>query len=193
MAPKCDWDVKVSRHPRSSAHEIDHEPDFHQHKSDSIGLSNRQDSYEAEIARAGQQLDELQKEIAACRLVTFRDLIQHQKDFHLEHPENRSLGWRYVLNASQDWVKTRQNWPANEKPKRKEQKSASLALLKEQRSSGTGREADIENLQRTKNANLQQLSLLRSLEHERKYISQLQQDDGTRKSPPDPQQVNHNH
>src|SRR3569833_2830821 len=34
-------------------------------------------------------------------------------DFHLRHPENRSLGWRYVLDTTEDWVKNQEKWPAN--------------------------------------------------------------------------------
>lgn len=43
------------------------------------------------------------------------------QDFHLQHPENRPEGWRYVLNATEDWVKWKQNWPANIKKREEKQ------------------------------------------------------------------------
>lgn len=61
-------------------------------------------------------------------------LLAPLKDFHLRRPENRSLGWRYVLEASEDWVKNSEEWPANIKKRQKaeqakkdqEEKSRSL-------------------------------------------------------------------
>ncbi|KAF4945780.1 hypothetical protein FSARC_14363 [Fusarium sarcochroum] len=44
------------------------------------------------------------------------------KDFHLQRPQNRSLGWRYVLNATEDWVKNKEHWPENLKKEEEEKK-----------------------------------------------------------------------
>jgi nitrate reductase (NAD(P)H) len=151
--PQIPWQVTVRDHPGSSATEIEQEPNWgvagSQHR---VGFKNRQDrkpglthsdhdaSDEApslsNSTESEQDLDDLaagsaaKAELArlAARksqgdLLSFSDLVEHQPDLHLKHPENKSLGWRYVLNATEDWVKYGQEWPANIERKRKEQQA----------------------------------------------------------------------
>ncbi|TLD09664.1 hypothetical protein E2P81_ATG10191, partial [Venturia nashicola] len=56
-------------------------------------------------------------------LLSFADIIEHEPDLYLQHPENKSVGWRYVLNATEDWVKYKQDWPVNIERKKKEQEA----------------------------------------------------------------------
>ena len=62
---------------------------------------------------ADEKLRELKTKESHGELVNFRDLIKNQQDFHLRYPENRSIGWRYVLDFTEDWVKNEQSWSAN--------------------------------------------------------------------------------
>ena len=84
------------------------------------------DAFENE---ANEELHELRSKEGHGELVNFRDLIKDQRDFHLRYPENRSIGWRYVLDATEHWVKNEQRWPANikreqEAARRKEEEHA---------------------------------------------------------------------
>ncbi|OAA55621.1 Oxidoreductase, molybdopterin-binding domain protein [Cordyceps fumosorosea ARSEF 2679] len=125
-AHKKPWLVHVRNHPGSSKQDIANEPDWgrgHQHR---VGFRNKRHrvpgfahdgNYSTHVRRARELRKELIDEETAGRLVNFRDL-----DLHLRHPENRSLGWRYVIDATEDWVKNKQRWPANiQREKKKEQ------------------------------------------------------------------------
>jgi nitrate reductase (NAD(P)H) len=133
--PQIPWQVTVQDHPGSSTTEIEQEPNWgvagSQHR---IGFKNRQDrkpglthtdddaSDEAPSLShslgSEEDLDDIAAGTAAKAelarlaarksqgdLLSFSDLIKHQPDLHIKHPENKSLGWRYVLNATEDWVK----------------------------------------------------------------------------------------
>jgi nitrate reductase (NAD(P)H) len=151
--PQIPWQVTVQDHPGSSTTEIEQEPEWaiagSQHR---VGFKNRQDRRPglthtsddpsdetpdlSHSSGSEEDLDDIaagsaaKAELAGLEarksqgdLLSFSDLIEHQPDLHLEHPENKSLGWRYVLNATEDWVKYDQNWPANAERKQKEQQA----------------------------------------------------------------------
>nr|POF13967.1 nitrate reductase [nadh] 1 [Quercus suber] len=143
------WRVQVRQHAGSSQQDIKNEPDWtsgHEHR---IGYRNRQDRFpgltheqdEGELTPeltgsadstssddmeeqfdedAKRDFDQLRQKVKEGDLVNFRDIISNEKDFHLRYPENRSLGWRYVLNATEDWVKNEEEWPANVERRKKE-------------------------------------------------------------------------
>ncbi|TKA71910.1 hypothetical protein B0A55_07200 [Friedmanniomyces simplex] len=149
------WRVQVRDHPGSSAQDIHDEPEWtggHQHR---IGFKNRQDrlpglthdedagedpgstlssstsdpnsvTEEEFDEEAKRDLEQLENRQERGDLVNFRDIISGEKDFHLRYPENRSLGWRYVLDCTEDGVKNKPKWPANIK-KRKKQDEAQKA------------------------------------------------------------------
>ncbi|KAI1389571.1 uncharacterized protein F4822DRAFT_205202 [Hypoxylon trugodes] len=128
--PVIPWVIRVGDHPGSSAEEIANEPDWdsrHPHhigfkdENRVAGITHRNDDYDEEISEAKEQWKELKKEKKEGELLNFRDIITHQKDIHLEHPENHPVGWRYVLDASEDWVKNTEEWPANIKRRQKEE------------------------------------------------------------------------
>ncbi|KAK4632266.1 Nitrate reductase [NADH] 1 [Fulvia fulva] len=143
------WTVHVREHPGSTKDGISNEPDWshgHQHR---IGFLNRQGRLPGvthqddevgnllELTRSSsssepdeeEEFDEQAKkdyeqpEARAKKgdLISFRDLITNEKDFHLRYPENRSLGWRYLLEATEDWVKNEEDWPANIEKRKKEE------------------------------------------------------------------------
>src|SRR5690242_13634473 len=125
------WNVSVRGHPGSSDQEIRAEPDwiklqahaigFKNHDGRRAGLTHHYDR-EEDVEEARRQREDLHRKMATGDLVNFRDLIENQPDFHLRHPENRSLGWRYVLEATEDWVKNQQKWPVNIEKWEKEKK-----------------------------------------------------------------------
>ncbi|ENH65123.1 Nitrate reductase [NADH] 1 [Fusarium oxysporum f. sp. cubense race 1] len=200
------WVVKVQAHPGSTAEEIRNEPDWvsgHQHRigfrdrnNRLPGLTHKDDEYREEVAREKQNEE-----------------ANSFKDFHLRHPENRSLGWRYVLNATEDWVKNKEPWPANlkkqeeeeRKKKEEEAKSDNKNDTPEQehewkRSSDKDKHHDAyaknkENEEKKQEKTSSEkptlsdkytpaeIALLRALEHEKNYIQHLKENNGKRKSP----------
>ncbi|KAM0722163.1 hypothetical protein Q7P37_001604 [Cladosporium fusiforme] len=151
--PQIPWQVTVTDHPGSSAKDIADEPDWTkastQHR---VGFRNRQDrrpglthggdehsdevpeltnssgsdteqDSESFSDEAKAEFEELKQKESHGELVNFADAITHQADFGLHHPEHRSLGWRYVLQTTEDWVKNEQKWPANVERRQKEKKA----------------------------------------------------------------------
>jgi nitrate reductase (NAD(P)H) len=134
--PPIPWRVQVAEHPGSSREEIDQEPDWnsgdrHEHR---IGYRNRFDRKPGMIHEYDEQhgqdhfVDEVrenyEKILGRARkgdLVNFRDIVLNVKDLHLRRPENRSLGWRFVLQCTEDWVKNKEDWPANLQRRQKEE------------------------------------------------------------------------
>jgi nitrate reductase (NAD(P)H) len=101
--PPVPWRVRTTNHPGSSLDEIEQEPNWeteHQHEH-RVGYKNRynrqpgvthehDEQDDTETARAGY--DEIARREEEGDLVNFRDIILNEKDLHLRHPENRSLG-----------------------------------------------------------------------------------------------------
>ncbi|KAK5716161.1 hypothetical protein LTR15_009987 [Elasticomyces elasticus] len=141
------WRVQVLTHPGSSDQDIRDEPTWtgaHQHR---VGVRNRQDrlpglthdedggelpnsssstdatTEKAFDAEARQEFEQLKQRHEQGDLINFRDIISGEKDFHLRYPQNRSLGWRYVLDCTEDGVKNEQNWPANIAKRKKEEEA----------------------------------------------------------------------
>ncbi|KAF4456771.1 hypothetical protein F53441_1207 [Fusarium austroafricanum] len=213
------WTIKVQAHPGSTAEEIRNEPDWghhlHQHRvgfrdrNDRIpGLTHKDDDYREEVAREKQKYLAFQKEEKSGELINFRDLIENQKDFHLKYPENRPQGWRYVLNATEDWVKNKEQWPANLKRKQQQEDEKKKEKEKEENNQNDSTEQEHEwkrssdkdkhhdayakNKENDKEQDQDKLSdkytpaeiaLLRALEHERDYIHHLKENNGKHKSP----------
>jgi nitrate reductase (NAD(P)H) len=135
--PPIPWRVQTTNHPGSSKDEIEEEPNWnsehaHEHR---IGYRNRYDrrpgltheqdehSETHDIEEAREGYEKLKKEAKAGDLINFRDIMQNEKDLHLRHPENRSLGWRFVLQCTEDWVKNKEEWPANIQKRKKEEET----------------------------------------------------------------------
>ncbi|KAL5609456.1 hypothetical protein FOVSG1_004137 [Fusarium oxysporum f. sp. vasinfectum] len=217
------WVVKVQAHPGSTAEEIRNEPDWvsgHQHRigfrdrnNRLPGLTHKDDEYREEVAREKQKYLAFQKRAKSGELINFRDLIENQKDFHLRHPENRSLGWRYVLNATEDWVKNKEPWPANLKKQEVEEKKKKEEEAKSDKKNDTpeqehewkrssdkdkhhdayakNKENEEKKQEKTSSEKPKlsdkytpaEIALLRALEHEKNYIQHLKENNGKRKSP----------
>ena len=255
MLTHTPWSVNVTGHPGSTAEDIGNEPDWsggHQHR---IGFKNRQDRVpglthaadddeEGEISgvwrspsdenyererfdeHAKAEYESLRNSVQKGELVNFRDIILNEEDFHLHDPDNRSLGWRYVLDCTEDWVKNTQKWPANIKRKEKEEAAKTKNEHKttdgvqmehkdggeqpngqkneesqeesqeendwKRKEGGSSKHHDAyavdsesdaeENQKLLERYTPQEIALLRALQHEKDYRSQLQQNDGKGKS-----------
>ncbi|KXJ89323.1 hypothetical protein Micbo1qcDRAFT_212694 [Microdochium bolleyi] len=199
--PQIPWAVKVREHPGSTAEEISNEPHWDATHPHRVGFKNSQDrvagithgsdEYQQEIEQAREQAEELQKHVKHGDLVNFRDVVRSQKDFHLEHPENRPVGWRYVLNTSEDWVQNQEAWPANlaKQKKEQEEKEKTGSEGKDVKDKGTGKEEHEREASGSKHHPAydkytpQEISLLRMLQLEKDYISKLEQNNGQHESP----------
>jgi len=123
------WDVIVSDHPGSTQDEISQEPDWsggHQHR---IGYKNRQhripgvthsqDSQPSEAkdnAKNGD-VDQGSAKKADDQLINFRDAVfENQNDEDKLDTGDRPIGWRNVIEYTEDWIKHGEAWPIN-KPK----------------------------------------------------------------------------
>lgn len=133
--------VNVRSHPGSSAQDIENEPDWghgHEHRVGFVNGQNRvpglthsgdersEDSDpndEVETAEALEKYREFRQDAKEGKLVNFRDIINAQEDLHLRRPDVHSQGWRYVVNAEEDWIKNVENWPANVERKQKEEEA----------------------------------------------------------------------
>ncbi|CAN9120075.1 unnamed protein product [Alternaria sp. RS040] len=234
--PPVPWQVHITDHPGSTREEIEQEPDWsiehnHQHR---VGYKNRDDrragiTHESDETKTRDDVEEAReghKDLTGKEkkgdLVNFRDIVLEEKDLHLRHPENRSLGWRFVLPCTEDWVRNQEEWPANvEKREKEEQKKKNEHQddgAKDQKEGGGT--LDEEQWKRTQGDNdkhhdayaesgedsgyssdeaakkdkteyeklrerysVQEIALLRTLQHEKDYIQTLEQNDGKRKSP----------
>ncbi|KAH9869872.1 hypothetical protein J1614_006792 [Plenodomus biglobosus] len=151
--PRIPWRVSTTDHPGSSHTEIEHEPDWstehnHDHR---IGFRNRagrkpgvthhddEKRHEGDdVTQARAAYKKLQQQKDSGALLNFRDIITSGEDLHLRHPENRSQGWRYVLQCTEDWVKNKEDWPANlERREKEREKAKSQDQAKEENKDGS--------------------------------------------------------
>ncbi|GAB1318017.1 hypothetical protein MFIFM68171_08227 [Madurella fahalii] len=192
------WEVNIKDQPGSSEQDIRDEPDWVQRHSHSIGFKNkdgrrpghadRDSDHEGEIEDARRQLEELRRKIDTGALVNFRDLIQHQPSFHLRHPENRSLGWRYVLQTTEDWVKNKQRWPANVRKWQKAGEAEEQKQAEHEKQGGSLPGGDSQDQRHHKEGEkpeltVQERAFLETLQAERHHRASLKENDGKGKSP----------
>ena len=194
------WDINVKAHQGSSQQDIDDEPDWIKLQSHAIGFKNRDGrrpglihDHEEEVEASCRRREDLKKRVETGDLVNFRDIIESQEDFHLRHPENRSLGWRYVLETTEDWVKSQQRWPAN--LEKWEQAREENEKKKKEGRKGKDEEASDEGQKDQENGEKQgekkpepdlsppEQSLLDTLKREAHYFANLKVNDGKGKSP----------
>ncbi|KAK4204575.1 hypothetical protein QBC40DRAFT_330951 [Triangularia verruculosa] len=108
-------DITHPDHDHEHDHEHDHDP--------GVDREAEEKEHAREIADACWMRSEPRQKIDGWELVNFRDVIKHQYSFHLKHPENRSLAWRYVLETTEDWIKEKEPWPANLAKKQPQEKA----------------------------------------------------------------------
>ncbi|OAX79705.1 hypothetical protein ACJ72_05973 [Emergomyces africanus] len=122
-------------HPGSSKKEIEEEPDWQTAGLHRIGLRNGENYIPGLTHRGDEWLkqeleyeehainveDELKRSLERGDLITVRDVMTKQEDFHLRTPEVFSKGWRYALHTTEDFIKYQQDWPINIQKRQKEE------------------------------------------------------------------------
>ncbi|GKT41145.1 nitrate reductase [NADH] 1 [Colletotrichum spaethianum] len=191
--------VEKTDHPGSSQKEIEKEPNWGSGHNHRIGFKNRDNRVPGYIAEAKGKLSAFHHRVDNGDLVNFEDIVNAQENLSLRHPDNRSVGWRYVLDMTEDWVKYGQKWPANlEAEKKKEmeenKKNDPDAQAKRNTHPTTPPDTPVENSHLKGESDKdkqnpedkyspQELALLRALKHESEYMKNLEANDGKRESP----------
>ncbi|CRK47738.1 hypothetical protein BN1723_016787, partial [Verticillium longisporum] len=117
-------------------------------------------------------------------LINFRDVIDGEDDLRLIHPQDRAVGVRFALDCTEDWVKYGQKWPINEAKKKSQpakpahDDKTSHGDLKDERKNDVGEGETLEDKYTD-----EERALLRALQHEKDYISNLGTNDGNQESP----------
>ncbi|KAL3448342.1 hypothetical protein BJX65DRAFT_317526 [Aspergillus insuetus] len=121
-----------SKPPRPSQPALFTEPDWTKTHSHRVGLRSRDDRFPglthpgddwrfALEEEAEEKIRELQEKVDKGELLTVRDFLAKQEDFHLRRPEVHPRGWRYVLHTSEGYIKEGQGWLVNQRKKEKEE------------------------------------------------------------------------
>ncbi|KAH8434013.1 putative nitrate reductase [Aspergillus melleus] len=168
----------ISPPPSTKTREdIFNEPDWNKVHSHRVGLRNKDDRFPG-LTHDGDdprfQLEELsEKEVemlqamkAKGELLTVRDFMKDQEDFHLTRPEVHPKHWRYVLHTTEDFIKYEEDWPINKKDPKKPHTQANGI-------NGTANDKYTP----------EQLAFLKNLQDEAEYFRTLKINDGKGVSP----------
>ncbi|KAF4918366.1 Nitrate reductase [NADH] 1 [Colletotrichum viniferum] len=166
--------VHKADRPGSCCREIDDEPSWGSGHNNRVGFKNKHNRVPGYVGESKRKLSAYHTLVDNGDLVNFEDIIRAQGNLSLRHPENRSIGWRYVLNVTKKWVKYGQKWPA----KLEAEKKAKKKDADEENGEGRHCQEKPEN-----KYSHHELALLRGLEHESDYIKKLETNDGKRESP----------
>ena len=129
--------IRVGNFEGATKEEVEQEPAWSTGGNHRVGFLNNQ-SRLAGITRDGDHEEEEEadhtftKEAIAKyntlkqaahdgKLLNFQDVMKGQSDFHKQAPENFPPGWRFMVLAREDWIKSEQEWPANIKRREKEE------------------------------------------------------------------------
>ncbi|KAM5429678.1 hypothetical protein McanMca71_007106 [Microsporum canis] len=163
------------KHPGASDLEILNEPDWtrtHSHRVGTrgrdarfMGVTHEGDDYHDELEEVDEKIQELREKVARGELVTVRDIMTDQKDFHLERPDVHPDYWRYILHTTESFIKYGQPWPINQKKEAEE---------KEKHEEAERREQEKEKPKPTP----EEEALLQSLRYEQQYRSSMRINDG---------------
>ncbi|SCO92541.1 probable nitrate reductase [Fusarium oxysporum] len=210
--------MSANKHPGASGLEILNEPDWtktHSHRVGTrgrdarfIGLTHGGDEKVQELEEIAEEtLNELREKVKKGELVTVRDIMQKQMDFHLENPHVHPKFWRYVLHTTESFIKYEQPWPINQKRKEKaeketKEKEQEERELKETEKKNKQKQGDSDQVKQDDkkgredehgdegqkyDANpkhsTEEESLLQCLHYEQKYRSSMRKNDGQGRSP----------
>ncbi|KAL4812038.1 hypothetical protein BDW67DRAFT_179096 [Aspergillus spinulosporus] len=117
--------------PAATELEIFNEPDWTKTHSHRVGRRSRDDRFPG-LTHSGddwrfvleeeaeEKIAELKGKVERGELLTVRDFLAKQQDFHLQRPKVHPQNWRYVLHTSENHIKEEQPWLINEKKKERE-------------------------------------------------------------------------
>ncbi|KAK2873485.1 hypothetical protein FQN49_002322 [Arthroderma sp. PD_2] len=179
--------MSSKKHPGASDLEILNEPDWtrtHSHRVGTRGRDNRfmglthgGDEWYDELAEVDEEIQVLRDKVNRGELVTVRDIMTNQKDFHLKRPDVHPDHWRYVLHTTESFIKQGQPWPANEKKKAKEEEEKGENDRREQEK--RKKETDSSQVGSSKpKPTPEEEALLQFLQHEQQYRSSMERNDG---------------
>lgn len=196
------WFAHEISHPGASLEEIQEEPDWAVGHSHRVGLKTYEGRRAGHTAggpddeltdpkiveTARQKFELLRGKARKGELINFRDVVKGMTDFHLLHPERRAIGWRYVLECTEDEVKYGQEWPAN--IKRQEAKEEADKKEEGKEAGGEARTQKVGEAPKEKKADAEEAALgeaesafIQQLREEIEHISSLENNDGLGKSP----------
>ncbi|KAF7713010.1 Uncharacterized protein PECH_007246 [Penicillium ucsense] len=148
MATKTHYTTPNRTHGGSTQDEIQKEPDWANANHNRIGFRDTHDrqfgythagddSWDEEehrefLAWAKKESEQLGQEIHDHELVTVREFMAKQEDYHLRFPENHPRGWRYVLQTTEDFIKYKQDWPVNKKKRQQQEEEKKKKEAEEQ-------------------------------------------------------------
>ncbi|KAL7944146.1 nitrate reductase [Trichoderma barbatum] len=199
-----DWVAQITEHPGATLEEIQGEPDWNTGHSHRIGFKNhdsRRPGFTGEqlheeledetlVEEAKEQLERLRQKAHQKKLINFRDVVQGIKDFHLVHPALRPLGWRYVLESTEDGIKYTQEWPSNLKRQQNEisqrgQRDNNVGEQEKDSDDSKEHESTPKDAEPTqeKQDSISQPSFLQLLQQDGAYIDSLEPNNGLGKSP----------
>ncbi|KAL4941748.1 hypothetical protein BDV06DRAFT_175761 [Aspergillus oleicola] len=154
-----------------------------------MGLTHTGDEALDELEETAEEnLEELRKKVREGGLVTARDVMTKQADFHLARPDLHPKFWRYVLHTTEQFLKFGQPWPVNQKRKEKEeeeeegQKDNKEGEPQSEDDKKKDKGEDEEEDQGPKMSTEEQ-ALLECLQYEQKYRSSMRRNDGKGFSP----------
>ncbi|KAL4956782.1 hypothetical protein BDW69DRAFT_67808 [Aspergillus filifer] len=196
--------------------EILSEPDWARTHSHRVGTRTRDARFTGLTHSGDEELDELEetaeenfeelrKKVKEGGLVTIRDVMTKQTDFHLARPELHPRFWRYVLHTTEEFLKFGQPWPVNQKSKKEEEEEKKK---KQKAEKGEGQDEQQDDSQKHKKEGEQQgeddkkkdegedeeedqgskmsteeQALLECLQYEQKYRSSMRRNNGKGVSP----------
>ncbi|KAL4917811.1 hypothetical protein BDW62DRAFT_217822 [Aspergillus aurantiobrunneus] len=175
--------------PGASSLEILSEPDWaqtHSHRVGTrcrdarfLGVTHHGDEALSELEEIAQEkLDELRQKVREGGLVTIRDFMSKQTDFHLARPDLHPRFWRYVLHTTESFLKYAQPWPVNQKRKEKEEQEKQDASQKDEREP-----EQQDKKEEAPKRSVEEQALLDCLLHEQQYRSSMRRNDGKGFSP----------
>ncbi|KAL5042073.1 hypothetical protein BDW71DRAFT_217264 [Aspergillus fruticulosus] len=192
--------------PSATEFEIFNEPDWTKTHSHRVGLRSRDDRFPGLThpgddwrfvleEEAEEKIAELRGKVERGELLTVRDILAKQQDFHLKRPDVHPKNWRYVLHTSENHIKEEQPWLINEKKKEKqkeEEEEENKDHAKERRDSkidsqdAQGKQAgqDQDSKEEEKEEpSPEEKALLKLLRDEEAYMHSLKQNTGKGHSP----------
>ncbi|KAF9884796.1 hypothetical protein FE257_001212 [Aspergillus nanangensis] len=165
----------------ATRHDIFNEPDWTRTHNHRIGLRDREDRfpgltnepYDSRYSlehESEQKIAELRAKHDRGELLSVRDFMTKQEDFHLKRPEVHPKHWRYVLHTSEGFIKNDQSWLINEQQKKKADSS------KEQPPPPA-------EAPKPSHLTLEQQTMLQAIKAEAEYVRGFQANDGQGRSP----------
>ncbi|KAL2868951.1 putative nitrate reductase [Aspergillus lucknowensis] len=180
------------------------EPDWTKTHSHRVGLRSRDDRFPG-LTHSGddwrfvleeeaeEKIQELREKVERGELLTVRDFLAKQQDFHIRRPEVHPKNWRYVLHTSEGYIKEGQDWWINQKKREKEAEGTGKERrdskidggdeAKQEPQGQEGKPEEEEKVKEKEDIRPEEQELFQLLREEEAYIRSLEPNDGQGQSP----------